>query len=58
MNKVWFDLKEANADLESDCFDSKSFQKENITLNENVSHDKVSLPFKEYAVIIILIGRK
>ena len=55
---MWFDLKEANADLESDCFDSKSFQKENITLNENVSHDKVSLPFKEYAVIIILIGRK
>ena len=54
---MWFDLKETNTDLESDCFDSKSFSNENITLNENVSHYEVSLPFMEYVVIIILISR-
>ena len=35
LNKVWFDLKGANADSEHDCFDFKKFQKENITFNEN-----------------------
>ena len=38
LNKVWFDLKETNTDSESDCFDFKRFQKENITFNENASH--------------------
>ena len=48
LNKVWFDLKETNIDSESDCFDFKRFQKENITFNENVSRYEVNLPFKEY----------
>ena len=30
LSKVLFDLKEANTDSESDCFDFKIFQKENI----------------------------
>ena len=29
-NKLWFDLKETNTHSESDCFDFKRFQKENI----------------------------
>ena len=35
LNKVWFDLKETYAYSESNCFDFKIFQKENITFNEN-----------------------
>ena len=35
LNKVWFDLKETNTDLEGDHFDFKKFQKDNITFNEN-----------------------
>ena len=37
LNKVWFDLKEANADSESDCFYFKKFQKEHIKFNENTA---------------------
>ena len=48
LSKVLFDLKEANTDSESDCFDFKIFQKENITFNKNTSRYEVGLPFKEY----------
>ena len=40
-------MKEANANSEIDCFDFKTFQKENITFNKNTSHYEVGLPFKE-----------
>ena len=52
LNKVWFDLKETNADSESVCFDFKKFQKENITFNETTSCYEVGLPFKEYHEIL------
>ena len=52
LNKVSFDLKETNTDSESDCFDFKRFQKENITFNKNTSRYKVGLPFQEYHDIL------
>ena len=52
LNKVWFDLKETNTDSESDCFDFKRFQKENIRFNENASRYEVGLSFKEYQEIL------
>ena len=52
LNKVWFDLKEINADSESDCFDFKKFQKENVTFNQNTSRFEVGLPFKQYHEIL------
>ena len=53
-------MKETNADSESNCFDFKKIQNENITFNENASRYEVGLPFKVYTrflVIIILIVR-
>ena len=48
----YLDLKETNADSESDYFDIKNFQKENITFNENTSRYEVGLSFKEYHEIL------
>ena len=48
-------MKEINTDTESDCFDFKTFQKENITFNENASRYEVGLPFKEYHKSSIVI---
>ena len=33
LNKAWFGLKETKTISESDCFDFKKFQKENIRFN-------------------------
>ena len=52
LNKWWFDLEKTNTDSESDCFDFKRFQLENITFNENASCYEVGLPFKEYHEIL------
>ena len=41
LDQVRFDLKETNADSESDCFDFKRLQKEKITFNENTSRYEV-----------------
>ena len=46
----WFER--INTDSESDCFDFEIFQKENITLNGNVSRYEVALLFKEYHEIL------
>ena len=45
LNNVWLDLKEPNTDSESDCFDFKKFQKENIRFSENASCYEVGLLF-------------
>ena len=37
LSKMWFDLKEINANSESDPLDFKRFQKENIAFNANTS---------------------
>ena len=52
LNKMWFHLKETNIYSQSDCFDFKRFQKENITSNKNVSRYEIGLPFKEYHKIL------
>ena len=46
LNKLWFDLKETNADLESDCFYFKRFQKDSIIFNDNESRYEVGLPLR------------
>ena len=45
-------MKETYADSESDCFDFKKIQNENITFNENASRYEVALPFKVYHEVL------
>ena len=51
LNKVWPEINCHDIE-ENDYFDFKTFQKENIKFNENISKYEVDLPFKEFHEVL------